>query len=586
MAMRFPPFESFNSNRETLTSNHVNYLVWRYLQEAGFAMAATWLGREWHREPDKVLPFHKLVKQRQLVHMLQDALFLDDVRANGVRDEHRYNFGDEPGPLWAQPVYDIAGLRLKLEQSRPSEDINGATGDPGFLYRRKSRPFHTINGDAAETDENGYGLSEQASETDSPAPQAQDVPMIHTLEIGESRDVATDKPRDLTTSSSFLEWPKDATINHAVWSSTSPEPMLAGGSNLLRLYGVRNNPEFGIQHRDIPVPVESFEIEAMCWTGEKDMAFALVDTTVAGNELQRRKGSLMFAPNWGTAGVQLLNPLAGTVFALRVNPASNLLLSLSGGVTTLISIYKIEPGSAQLLVSKELKETQLFDAAWMSDDKFITCGTNMLQIFDVSEDDIRLRQTQEMRKAWFRIKYDAVCDIAALVDEDMHVLRQYNVGTEDTKTQAFTDVTLTAFEFQPLANRAAHAPGGRRLLATSTVDGTIQLWDVMQPFTCVHRLSLHRNFIPEQIAFSPDGFLLAAGGWDTVTVWRPEEGGRPKAIWSCTDQSVWRSNPEDEADKWLQSLMWDPDGKKIIFGLADQVRTPSGACKANGSRLL
>ena len=151
------------------------------------------------------------------------------------------------------------------------------------------------------------------------------------------------------------------------------------------------------------------------------------------------------------------------------------------------------------------------------------------------------------------------------------MLRQYNVGTEDTKTQAFTDVTLTAFEFQPMANRGAHAPGSRRLLATSTVDGTIQLWDVTQPFTCVHRLSLHKNFIPEQIAFSPDGFLLAAGGWDTVTVWRPEEGGQPKAIWTCTDQSVWRSNPQDETEKWLQSLMWDPDGKKIIFGLADQV---------------
>ena len=392
MATQFPPFESFKSNRETLTSNHVNYLVWRYLQEAGFAM---WpphgSAGEWHREPDKVLPFHKLVKQRQLVHMLQDALFLDDVRSNGARDQHRYFFGDDPGPLWAQPVYDIAGLRLKLEQARVSDEaVNGAAGDAGFLFKRRSRlNIRTVNGDAAETDENGYGPSEQASETDSPAPQLQDVPMIHTLEIGENREVATDQPRDLSTSSSFLEWPKDAAINHAVWSSTTPEPMLAGGSNLLRLYGVRQNPEFGIQHRDIPIPVESFEVEAMCWTGPQDFAFSLVDTTVAGNELQRRKGSLMFAPNWGATGVQLLNPLAGTVFALRVNPASNLLLSLSGGVTTLISIYTIESGSAQLLVSKELRETQLFDAAWMSDDKFITCGTNILQIFQVSDDDIR-----------------------------------------------------------------------------------------------------------------------------------------------------------------------------------------------------
>lgn len=473
--------------------------------------------------------------------------------------------------MFAAPEYDIAGLRQA--QSRPSVDggVNGAVGDPSSLIsRRRSRPsLRAVNGDTVDTDDNGYGPSEQASETDSPAPTSQDVPMIHTLEIGESRVVSTDKPRDLSASSSFLDWPKDATINHAIWSSMDPEPMLAGGSNMLRLYGVRNNPDLDVQHRDIKIPLESFEIEAVCWTGKRDIAFSLVDTTVANND--RRKGSLMFAPSWGASGVELLNPLAGTVFALRFNPASNLLLSLSGGVTTLISIYKIEGGSAQLLHTRELRDAQLFDAAWMSDDKFIACGTNMLQILQVSDDDIKACQTQEMRKAWFRIKYDAVCDIAALVDEEMHVLRQYNVGTEDTKTQAFTDVTLTAFEFQPIPNRDSYVPGSRRLLATSTVDGTIQLWDVTRPFTCVHRLILDKNFIPEQISFSPDGYLLAAGGWDTVTVWRPEDGGQPKAIWSCTDQSLWRSNPEDMTGKWPQSLMWDPDGKKIVFGLADQV---------------
>jgi transducin (beta)-like 1 len=76
---------SYKWANETIHSNHINYLVWRYLQEAGFLMAATWLGREWHREPHKVMPFAKYVNQHQLVRMLQDALFYDDVRARGVR---------------------------------------------------------------------------------------------------------------------------------------------------------------------------------------------------------------------------------------------------------------------------------------------------------------------------------------------------------------------------------------------------------------------------------------------------------------------------------------------------------------------
>jgi hypothetical protein len=73
------------STREPLNSNILNYLVWRYLQETGFAMAATWLGREWHRNPDEVMPFAKDIQQYALIHLVQDGLFLDDVRAHGDR---------------------------------------------------------------------------------------------------------------------------------------------------------------------------------------------------------------------------------------------------------------------------------------------------------------------------------------------------------------------------------------------------------------------------------------------------------------------------------------------------------------------
>lgn len=81
-----PPSEiDAGSRPEPLSSNALNYLVWRYLQERGFAMAATWLGREWHQEPDLMMPFAKHVKKDQLVHMIQDSLFIDHIRAREDR---------------------------------------------------------------------------------------------------------------------------------------------------------------------------------------------------------------------------------------------------------------------------------------------------------------------------------------------------------------------------------------------------------------------------------------------------------------------------------------------------------------------
>jgi hypothetical protein len=48
-------------------------------------MAATWLGREWHKNADEIMPFAQHVKHYQLVHMMQDALFMDDIKAHGDR---------------------------------------------------------------------------------------------------------------------------------------------------------------------------------------------------------------------------------------------------------------------------------------------------------------------------------------------------------------------------------------------------------------------------------------------------------------------------------------------------------------------
>ena len=70
---------------EKMDSNIMNYLVWRYLQEMGYFMAATWLCRDWHMLPDEVMPFAKHVQPCQLIRMCQDACFMDDLKSNGDR---------------------------------------------------------------------------------------------------------------------------------------------------------------------------------------------------------------------------------------------------------------------------------------------------------------------------------------------------------------------------------------------------------------------------------------------------------------------------------------------------------------------
>lgn len=68
---------------EKLSSNVMNYLVWRYLQESGYGKTAKqlqyqWMGRE--QSPEE-LPFSKNIKKSCLVYLVQDALLLDQLQA-------------------------------------------------------------------------------------------------------------------------------------------------------------------------------------------------------------------------------------------------------------------------------------------------------------------------------------------------------------------------------------------------------------------------------------------------------------------------------------------------------------------------
>ena len=276
----------------------------------------------------------------------------------------------------------------------------------------------------------------------------------------------------------------------------------------------------------------------------------------------------------------MLSSLTGIVFALRFNAASSLLLVLSSGECSVVSVYKVSPDSTDLLCVKELKDSPpLYDAVWMKDNKFIACGQNILQLFDIQEDEIHIIQNTNVRgKVWAQIKYDPVCDIAVVMDEECQSLKQYNLVTDDTKTQAFLDTKISGFEFQPIPNRESYTPSTPRLLATSTVDGAVQLWDALGPFTLVRNLRLQNQdlthptpFLAHALAFSPDGYLLAAAGFDTVAIWKPDDGGEAKAAWRCNDENYWRSQPTDEDDGWIHNLTWDKHGKMVAFALKEQV---------------
>jgi WD40 repeat protein len=96
------------------------------------------------------------------------------------------------------------------------------------------------------------------------------------------------------------------------------------------------------------------------------------------------------------------------------------------------------------------------------------------------------------------------------------------------------------------------------LLATSSVDGTIKLWNA-NTGECVRTLLGHISWV-WSVAWSPDGQLLASGGTTndlTVRLWNPLTG-------ECLKQLSGHQN-------WIWWVVWSPDGKTLASAGNDQM---------------
>ena len=143
-----------------LTSDHVNYLIWRYLQERGFGKSAVQLSREWGTDDPHQLPFAHSVKQGTLISILQDGLRYDALAAAA---EFSLSKGKKP-QRYQEPVVNgtttpthsspLPGLRYGFVNERKRRVDQSPPGAPASLSNslnlpRKRQRIH--NDDAVAT---------------------------------------------------------------------------------------------------------------------------------------------------------------------------------------------------------------------------------------------------------------------------------------------------------------------------------------------------------------------------------------------------------------------------------------------------
>jgi transducin (beta)-like 1 len=521
-----------------------------------------------------------------------------------VQTDPRYRFGDNHG----QPYSARNGALLTLDTGIPAHELaaeaNGAVQEPPpkkGVKRKKAkqpngvepRPEPETNGDAMEVEQNGVAhvTNSVRAESDAPVSEAEsstvaEIP-ISTLSIGQDAEIQTELIADLARETILVPRSKEPgrLVQHTSWGPANLPVLLAAGKSVLQIHFVDkdavNESASPVRTGDVPLPVDDFEITALCWQSAAEITVSVREE--CSNEIgERMRINKLIKLTDGGQTSQVISSTAGLVNTLRWNADKELLLSIStDGEKGSIKVWKNDSDSIPAWT--EFTETAIFDALWISDTAFVVCGIELFKIYEVGE-TLTTQRTLDTKVTWENVKFDpssgiiAALGITAAAGAEkqasylglLHPNDSINLQIHEYPDQYPTDLDFRLRTATNALTNGSSVPAV--LLATCAMSGAVRIWDANEPFKAVKRLPTTDDTQAWKIAFSPDGSLLATAGPDAVTVWNVEKREVPVACWRATD---WPSDKWDPSVDGEFSLGWDPDSSRLSIAFANQVRAIS-----------
>ena len=320
-------------------------------------------------------------------------------------------------------------------------------------------------------------------------------------------------------------------------------------------------------------------VTALAWDPTGD---SIAYSTFPDDTTDLKRSTTAICSNEGAFGDQLPSGFEPVV-SLAWSPNGRYLAALSGKTVTM---YDKERG--MVLPPYEMKH-DLLDVSWLPDDNFAMCGMSILATSGIFEDKIiepHIYTQPELRRDWSQIRFDSYTSTLAVASEDSGHIALIEASNEFHAARAH-ETTLTDLAYRPMAGSDAISSSSARMLATSSYDGTIKLWNARAGLEHIH--TFHLGAAALALCFTPDGRHVVGASESKMLFWSAQENGMPKAVWNS--EHVGHSingthtngtngtnglgngdvNMEDE-DEENPTLTWDSNGHKLAFACKDKVR--------------
>ncbi|KAK4636112.1 hypothetical protein CLAFUW4_00502 [Fulvia fulva] len=397
-----------SSAAAALHSDHVNLLIFRYLQESGFESAALGLANDWHRPKDcrdpENYPFAHEIRRNELISVIQEGLHHDALQARVRKSQRKYRWTG----IDARESIERQDGRAEHGAAARAASSNKRKGRPAVMrppdefptpapkrQRRSEGSDAQLNGDrdamdvdAASADAEGEDDPDAVSPTVHSEPEQPEV-----MDRYDSMDIATQTEIKTGPKTSTMYWKPDQSdtpIMHSSWNPSLDDAtahiLLVTGQSSCRYYSVPDSIDDArqIESMDDTLVPEDGAVTASTWRPDgKAAAYACesIRDEPGGEQaavqmiFERFRTSELHKASY-PLGAPLLEPY-GMILFLCYSPDSRYLLAgrtKEGGA--LVQVWKArdpEDDGAQPIAWR-LFDKQMLSATWISNETFVVCG--------------------------------------------------------------------------------------------------------------------------------------------------------------------------------------------------------------------
>ncbi|ESP00289.1 hypothetical protein LOTGIDRAFT_225956 [Lottia gigantea] len=449
----------------SFSSDEVNFLVYRYLQESGFVHSAYTFGIESHISQTNING--ALVPPAALLNIIQKGLQYTEAEISIAED----------GTV--RPMESLSLIDAVMPEVVESKKQAAA----------KANPIKTEN-----VNTNGEDAT-------------------HAVSTNHTDSMEVDGTVDIPTSKTTVLRGHESEVFICAWNPANDLLASGSGDSTARIWNMNDNSSNAnqlvlrhcIQKGGTEVPSNK-DVTSLDWNCDGTL---LATGSYDG-----------YARMWSTDG-RLVNTLGqhkGPIFALKWNKRGNCILSAGVDKTTII--WDASSGSCQQQFA--FHNAPALDVDWQSNNSFASCSTDMCIHVCRLGCDRPTKTFQGHTNEVNAIKWEPQGNLLASCSDDM-TLKIWSMK-QDTcvhDLQAHNKEIYT-IKWSP-TGPSTNNPNASLILASASFDSTVRLWEVERG-TCLHTLTKHQEPV-YSVAFSPDGRYLASGSFDKcVHIWNVQSG--------------------------------------------------------------